>query len=110
MTSIPIGTVLQAWKTCDCLQGVSAVIKAMIAKDTALVKGALAIPDGSFLSKIFNVTLPDCNIETMVKQWVSAAAIKLPLPKVEVSDSKIEALKALIPDFQIPSLVLPGKT
>eukprot|EP00878_Enallax_costatus_P035703 GHUV01039903.1.p1 GENE.GHUV01039903.1~~GHUV01039903.1.p1 ORF type:complete len:323 (+),score=73.02 GHUV01039903.1:668-1636(+) len=97
----------KAWKTCDCLQGAATVIQAMISKNESLALNITVGDMGTILTKVFNVSLPDCNLEDMLKQWTSAIAIKLPLPKLVVPELKVLALQALIPGFKLPCLVLP---
>lgn len=90
------------------MQGVATVIQTMLSKNASLVPD-INIPDmGDVLTKIFNVSLPDCNLEDMIKQWTAAIAIKLPLPKLVVPELNVTALQALIPGFKVPSLVIPG--
>lgn len=92
------------------MQGASTIIQAMISKNASL-SAAVDIKVGemgALLTKVFNVSLPNCKLEDMLEQWISAIAIKLPLPKLVVPELKVVALGALIPGFKLPCLVLPG--
>lgn len=56
--------------------------------------------------------LPSCvcnmSFQDALTQWVVANQFSVPIPKVTLPDVSVETLKALIPDFSAPALILPN--
>jgi hypothetical protein len=55
-----------------------------------------------FEKPVTNMTVPD-----VLGQWLAATVSKATLPRIVVPNARVNALKALIPGFTAPSVVMP---
>lgn len=104
--------VVQAWRACDCWDGIAAVKQSLTGLPIGLniTLPALTADVTAAISQLFVPSLPAVDLATAVGQWVIANALNLPIPQATITDAMLTSVSSLLGgNFTVPSLIVPGE-
>lgn len=91
----------QAWKACGCDNPAAAASAAI---ESVAKLGNVSIDVD--LAALLKLPAVNASLPQVVAQWAGAAKLGLALPKLVLAAPKVAALKALVPGFVAPALVV----